>query len=96
VPIAGDPRTQKNLALIEGARPGAGLLLVAGEAASHCVAATMEHLFQALTADERRRVVILSDCMSAVPGFEAQARTFFDDARAQGARLMTAAEALAA
>jgi nicotinamidase-related amidase len=56
----------------------------------------MEHLFQALTADERRRVVILSDCMSAVPGFEAQARTFFDDARAQGARLMTAAEALAA
>ena len=93
VPIADDPRTQTNRALIEHARPDHGLLMVAGEAASHCVAATMDHLLQALTPDERRRVIVLRDCMSAVSGFESQARKFLEDARAQGARVMTADEA---
>jgi len=95
VPIAGDPGTHTNRALIEHSRPNGGLTLVAGEAASHCVAATLEHLFQALTPDERSRVIVLRDCMSAVSGFEAQAQKFLEDARAQGARVMTADEALA-
>jgi nicotinamidase-related amidase len=95
VPDARDPRTQTNHALIERSRPDGGLLLVAGEAASHCVAATMEHLFAALDADERRRVLILRDCMSPVGSFEAQATKFFDDARALGARVLTSIEALA-
>jgi len=95
VPIASDPGTQTNRALLEHARPNGGWILVAGEAASHCVAATMEHLFQALTPQERSHVIILRDCMSAVSGFEAQAQKFLEDARAQGARVMTADEALA-
>jgi len=89
VPVEHDASTQTNRELIERARPRDGLLLVAGEAASHCVAATLEHLFQSMSADERRRVIILRDCMSAVPGFEARAGQFFADARAQGARVMT-------
>lgn len=93
VAVATDTSTQTNQALIERVRPNGGLLLVAGEAASHCVAATMEHLFQALSAEERRRVIILRDCMSAVAGFETQATAFFAQARAQGAGVMTAAEA---
>lgn len=92
VPVEQDAATQANQALIARARPGDGTLLVAGEAASHCVAATLEHLFQAMTPGERRRVVILRDCMSPVPGFEAQAEKFFADALAQGARVMTTAE----
>jgi nicotinamidase-related amidase len=95
VPDARDAQTLPNRALIERARPNGGLLLVAGEAASHCVAATMEHLFTALTANERARVVILSDCMSPVGSFEAQAGKFFAQARAQGARVMTSDAALA-
>ena len=95
VPDARDPLTQTNRALIERARPNGGLLLVAGEASSHCVASTLEHLFQALSAEERRRVVVLSDCMSPVPSFEAQAAKFFDTARALGARVLTSTEALA-
>jgi nicotinamidase-related amidase len=95
VPDAGDASTQTNQALIERARPNGGLLLVAGEAASHCVAATAQHLFAVLSAEERRRVIILRDCMSAVPGFETQATHFFEQAQAQGARVMTAAEARA-
>ena len=93
VPIEEDASTQRNSVLIENARPEAGVLLVAGEAASHCVAATVEHLFREFTADERGRVIILRDCMSPVPGFEAQAERFFAASLAQGARVMTAAEA---
>jgi nicotinamidase/pyrazinamidase len=95
VPIAEDPATQKNRTLIERARPRDGLLLVAGEAASHCVAATLEHLLAEFTPEERRRVRLLRDCMSPVSGFEAQATTCLDAAQAQGARLVTAVEALA-
>jgi nicotinamidase-related amidase len=96
VPIEQDASTQRNQSLLARARPNGGLLLVAGEAASHCVAATVEHLFQSMSADERRRVILLRDCMSPVPGFEAQAEKFFADAAAQGARIMTAAQALRA
>jgi nicotinamidase/pyrazinamidase len=94
VPDPNDPTTQTNHALIARATTD-GLLWVAGEAASHCVAATMEHLFAAMPAPVRARVRILGDCMSAVRGFEAQAATFHETARAAGARVVTAAEALA-
>jgi nicotinamidase/pyrazinamidase len=96
VPDARDPSTQTNRELIGRARPDGGLLLVAGEAASHCVASTLEHLFAELGADEKRKVVILRDCMSPVASFEAQAEKFFADARAQGARVMSSDQALAA
>ncbi|HEX6397386.1 MAG TPA: isochorismatase family protein [Steroidobacteraceae bacterium] len=92
VPLEQDATTRTNHALIARARAGDGPLLVAGEAASHCVAATVEHLFDAMSADERRRVIILRDCMSPVPGFEAQAEKFFAFALAQGARVTTTAE----
>lgn len=94
VPIDDDPLTQANFALV-GRAGAADRLLVAGEAASHCVAATMEHLFAAMPPSGRAGVRILRDCMSAVRGFEAEAEKFYDTARAQGARVVTAAEVLA-
>jgi nicotinamidase-related amidase len=96
VPVGQDASTQANQALIARVRPQGGLLLVAGEAASHCVAATVEHLFQAMSAQERSHVIILRDCMSPVPGFEAQAEKFFADCLAQGARVMRTTQARAA
>lgn len=95
VPVETDASTQTNRALIARVRPDDALLLVAGEAASHCVAATVGHLFAAMSADERRRVIILRDCMSPVAGFEEQAEKFLADAVAQGARVMTTIEARA-
>jgi len=95
VPDARDPLTQTNHALLERTRPTDGVLLVAGEAASHCVASTMEHLFANLDVEQRRRVIILCDCMSPVGSFEAQATRFFENAQALGARVMTSTEALA-
>lgn len=94
VPSADDPRTRTNRELIEKSRPKSGLMLVAGEAASHCVAATLEHLFEEFTDQEVRRVVLLEDCMSPVTGFESNARAFLDRAVARGARVLTSAQAL--
>jgi nicotinamidase-related amidase len=94
VPRADDPHTDTNAALIERVRATKGLLVVAGEASSHCVAATVADLFEAMTAEERARVVILRDCMSPVTGFEANAERFFAQAAAAGARVMSTTEAL--
>jgi nicotinamidase-related amidase len=93
VPDADDPHTLLNTALVE-ALDRAELLLVAGEASSHCVRATTEHLVAHLPAGRPERVVLLTDCMSPVAGFEAQQDEFFAQMRARGVRLMTSAEAL--
>jgi len=95
VPRADDPRTQTDHELIEKCRPRAGQLFVAGEAASHCVAATLEDLFEAFSEEETRCVVLLEDCMSPVTGFEANARAFLDSSVKRGARILNSAQALA-
>lgn len=94
VPLADDPATQLNQALIDWAN-AAEVLVVAGEASSHCVRATVEHLLEHLapqTAEHFRRVVLLIDCMSPVPGFEAQAEAFLAAAKARGVRLLSSSE----
>ncbi len=96
VPLDDDPGTQLNQALITWANE-ARTLIVAGEASSHCVRATVEHLLEHMappTPEQASRVVLLTDCMSAVPGFQAQARDFLTASAARGARLMTSVEAL--
>ncbi len=96
VPVQSDPLTLRNAQLIESCRPGSGYLVVAGEAASHCVAATMEHIFEAFDAQERSRTILLKDCMSPVRGFEKQAAQFLERAQAAGARVLTSDQALQA
>jgi nicotinamidase-related amidase len=86
VPDADDPRTQLDTGLIaELAR--AELLLVAGEAGSHCVRATTEHIVANFPGGHPERVVLLTDCMSPVAGFEAQQAAFLQDMSALGVRL---------
>lgn len=93
VPDAADEHTQINAALLaQLAR--ADLLLVAGEAGSHCVRATTEHLVDTLPGGRPERVVLLTDCMSPVTGFEAQQAAFLDEMRARGVRTMSSIEAL--
>jgi nicotinamidase-related amidase len=93
VPDADDAHTQLNTALLADL-DRAGLLLVAGEASSHCVRATTEHIVANLPGGRPERIVLLTDCMSPVGGFEAQHQAFLDAMRAQGVRLMTSGEAL--
>ncbi|TDM08818.1 MAG: cysteine hydrolase [Ideonella sp. MAG2] len=72
----------------------AELLLVAGQASSHCVRASVEHLVAHLPSGRPQRIVLLTDCMSPVTGFEPAAQTFFDTMQAQGVRLATSTQAL--
>ena len=93
VPDAADDHTQMNAALLADL-DRADTLFIAGEASSHCVRATTEHIVANLPGRRPERIVLLTDCMSPVGGFEAQHALFFDEMRAQGVRLMSSVEAL--
>lgn len=92
VPDANDPSTLLNTALLR-ALGQADALLIAGEASSHCVRSTTEHIVQHLPrlvpGWQARRIVLLTDGMSPVAGFEAQHQAFLDGMRAAGAQLKT-------
>ena len=64
----------------------------AGEAGSHCVKATTEHLVAQLSDAELQRLVLVTDCMSPVRGFEAAYQRFVADMRARGIATITAAD----
>jgi len=96
VPRSDDPATLTDRILIERAMPQEGQrLVVAGEAASHCVAATMTDLLADMTAEQRSRVILLADCMSPVTGFEQAAQDFLAHAAAQGVQVLDRSGALA-
>lgn len=92
VPDPEDPDTQLNSRLIDTLEQADSLVL-AGEASSHCVANTVRDIVNGLS-DPRftRKMVLLRDAMSPVPGFEAHADAFIDDMRAAGVAVMTCAE----
>lgn len=93
VPDMADDDTQLNLPLI-ASLDEADRILIAGEASSHCVKATTEHIAQHLPSGRLDKLVLLTDCMSPVGGFESQARAFIDDMRTRGARVTTSQEYL--
>ena len=93
VPDEEDPATQLNTALI-ASLDQADLLIIAGEASSHCVKATTEHIVENLPSGKTGKVVLLTDCMSPVGGFEAQHQAFLDDMAGRGVVLSTSAEIL--
>lgn len=93
VPDAADADTQLNTALI-ARLDEADRIVIAGEASSHCVKATVEHLAQHLPSRRLDKLVLLTDAMSPVTGFEAQVQSFLADLQRQGARLATCAEVL--
>ena len=93
VPDAADTATQANAALL-GELRGAERLFIVGEAGSHCVKATTEHLVAHWDARELARLVLVVDCMSPVSGFETQYAGFLRDMAARGVQLATAADVL--
>jgi len=90
IPDREDPTTQTNQGLLARLRQ-ADRLLIAGEAGSHCVKATTEHIVEACTPEARARIVLLSDGMSPVAGFEANQQAFLEDMTAAGLRVTTTA-----
>ncbi|WP_425468690.1 cysteine hydrolase family protein [Pigmentiphaga aceris] len=95
VPDANDPATQLNAAwLAELDR--ADQIVIAGEAGSHCVRATVEDIADHLPSQRLDKLVLLTDCMSPVGGFDAQQQTFLDNMRKRGLRLCSSADFLSA
>ena len=96
VPRADDARTQLNLPLLQRLAQGDDVLVVAGEAASHCVAASGQDMLAQWDAARLRNTVFLTDCMSPVPGFESAAQAFLQQLRDAGVSCRSAAELIAA
>jgi nicotinamidase-related amidase len=88
VPRADDARTQLNQTLMGELAEQTGTLLVAGEALSHCVAASVEDMLAHLPPERLRHSVLLTDCMSPVTGFEAMGQDFLLRARGNGVRTL--------
>jgi len=81
-----DPATLPNAALL-ARLDQAKTLIIAGEASSHCVRATVEHILQLLPGSPPERLVLMQDAMSPVAGFEAAHQEFMDHMRIRGVRL---------
>lgn len=100
-PLPDVPATQFNSALAASLTRDVDLLLVAGEASSHCVAASLDQLLEAIQAGRIPnpgggfRIALMKDCMSPVSGFEQLEKDFFERASTAGVRFMTAQEGLA-
>ncbi len=90
VPDPSDPATQPNRALL-AALHEADRIVVAGEAGSHCVASTLRDL-DALAPDLTSRLVLLTDAISPVSGFEALQDQFITDLTTRGMQLSTTKE----
>ena len=81
-------------ALLARLAAGTGTLLVAGEALSQCVAASGDDMLAHMGDTALRNCVFLTDCMSPVPGFEADGQQFLARLHGRGVRTMTTARAL--
>lgn len=94
VPDPNDPTTQMNVDLIKTI-DSADMLVIAGEAGSHCVANTLRDIRSAYNDDEKmKRVVILEDAMSPVTGFEQLQSDFFTEMKSIGVQFNTTTEFL--
>ena len=92
IPVANDPATELNTALLEHLQ-AFDRIVVSGEAGSHCVRATVEHLLLHWTAPADR-IALVRDAMSPVAGFEEAQRDFLEDAAARGVGVVELAAAL--
>ena len=87
VPDPSDPDTQVNVRLIETLEQ-ADLILLAGEAGSHCLANTVRDIATHFTNQSYiKKMVLLTDATSPVTGFEQYQKDFIKDMTSKGMQL---------
>lgn len=91
VPDPDDPGTQLNTRLIQTLEK-ADVVALSGQALSHCVANTVRDIADCLGQDGIRKLVLIEDTSSPVPGFEGLAHQFLADLRQRGMKTARAAE----
>jgi nicotinamidase-related amidase len=92
VPDPEDPGTQLNTRLVQTLED-ADLVLLAGEALSHCLANTVRDIAASFTAPEYvAKLVLLTDASSSVTGFDAYGTAFVRDLLARGMKTATTAD----
>jgi len=95
VPDPMDPNTQLNADLINTLEE-ADLILLAGEAGSHCVANTVRDIITHFSAPEYvQKMILLTDAISPVTGFEAHQADFIADMCKLGMKTSTTTEIFA-
>jgi nicotinamidase/pyrazinamidase len=67
---------------------------ITGEAGSHCVKATTEHIVQHFGAAPLSKLVLVTDCMSPVSGFDTQYQDFLRAMQAKGVQLAQSGDVL--
>ncbi len=83
VPDPEDPSSQLNTRFISRLQT-ADRMLIAGEALSHCVANSVRDIAAEFGHEHIKKLVLLEDASSAVPGFEAFADDFLKEMTAKG------------
>lgn len=86
VPAPDEPETLLNQPLLD-LLAQQDRIYIAGEAGSHCVKATTEHIMAHIGAQHIGKLVLLTDCISPVTGFEAQYQAFIADCRSKGVQI---------
>lgn len=94
VPDSEDDSTQVNAAFIAQLRK-ADRVYITGEAGSHCVKATTEHIVEHWDPAQLARLVIVTDCMSPVSGFGEQHDGFIRAMRERGLSIAQASDVAA-
>jgi nicotinamidase-related amidase len=85
VPDPKDPTTLLNMELIQTLE-NADLILLSGQALSHCVANTARDIFKKFGVDSLKKITVISDTTSPVGGFEQMADDFVKEATALGVK----------
>ena len=88
VPDPSDPSTQINTGLVTSLEE-ADIILLSGEALSHCVANTGRDVAAAFNPANIRKMVLLTDASSNVQGYDFLGNAFVKDLVAQGMRTET-------
>lgn len=91
VPDPSDPTTQLNTRLIQTLE-SADLVLIAGEASSHCLANTVRDIANNFNDDSIKKMVLIKDATSPVTGFETLETEFIKDMTSKGMSITTVDE----
>lgn len=94
VPDTSDPSTMLNSRLIQ-TLSNADIIVIAGEALSHCVASTVRDIADNFGEENIKKLVLLTDCASSVTGCEAMGTQFIEDMKRRGMQTALSTDFLA-